>query len=101
MGVAMHSRGDEVEEEGLPALRAPAAVKTGLVRQPSAREGRVGVSTNRLSLAQHAYQTALRAARAESTPRTWVRLLRAANNLREASRDVLAAARKSRTHTHE
>jgi len=35
MGVAMHSRGDEVEEEGLPALRALAAVKTGLLRQPS------------------------------------------------------------------
>ncbi len=41
--------------------------------------------TKRLSLAQQAYQAALRVARAESTPRTWARLLRAARNLREAS----------------
>ncbi len=41
----------------------------------------------RLSLAQQAYLAALRAARAQSTPRTWARLLRAARNLREASED--------------
>jgi hypothetical protein len=39
----------------------------------------------RLTLAQQAYEAALRAARASSTPRTWARLLRAARNLREAS----------------
>jgi hypothetical protein len=39
----------------------------------------------RLSLAQQAYQAALRAVRAQSTPRTWARLLRAARNLREAA----------------
>jgi hypothetical protein len=39
----------------------------------------------RLSLAEQAYLAALRAARAQSTPRTWARLLRAARNLRDAS----------------
>jgi len=41
--------------------------------------------TARLSLAEQAYRAALRAASAESTARTWARLLRAARNLREAS----------------
>jgi hypothetical protein len=39
----------------------------------------------RITLAQQAYQAALRAARAQSTPRTWARLLRAARNLRDAA----------------
>jgi hypothetical protein len=39
---------------------------------------------NRLTLAKQAYAAALRAARAQSTPRTWARLLRAAQNVREA-----------------
>ena len=38
----------------------------------------------RLTLARQAYQAALRAARAQSTPRTWARLVRAGQNLREA-----------------
>lgn len=38
----------------------------------------------RLSLAQQAYLTALRAASARSTPQTWARLLTAARNLRDA-----------------
>ncbi len=54
-------------------------------------------SVTRLSLAQQAYQAALRAARAQSTPRTWARLLRAARNLREASAlDPARAARGGR-----
>ncbi len=44
--------------------------------------------TTRLSLAEQAYRAALRAVRAESTARTWARLLRAARNLREASGHV-------------
>jgi hypothetical protein len=44
--------------------------------------------TTRLSLAEQAYRVAVRAVRAESTPRTWARLLRAAQNLREASGDA-------------
>ncbi len=59
--------------------------------------GGSALDTNRLTLAQQAYQAALRAARAESTPRTWARLLRAARNLREASHDAGGAARRSRT----
>jgi hypothetical protein len=39
----------------------------------------------RLALAKEAYRAALRAVRAQSTPRTWARLLRAARNLREAT----------------
>jgi hypothetical protein len=39
----------------------------------------------RLALAKETYRAALRAARAQSTPRTWARLLRAARNLREAT----------------
>jgi hypothetical protein len=42
-------------------------------------------TVTRLSLAQQAYRSALRAARARSTPSTWARLLMAARNLREAS----------------
>jgi hypothetical protein len=42
----------------------------------------------RLTLARQAYEAALRSARAQSTPRTWARLLRAARNLREASEDA-------------
>lgn len=42
-------------------------------------------SNSRLSLARQAYQSALAAARAHSSPRTWARLLRAAQNLREAA----------------
>ncbi len=42
-------------------------------------------SITRRSLAEQAYQAALRAVRADSTPRTWARLLRAARNLREAA----------------
>jgi hypothetical protein len=42
----------------------------------------------RLSLARQAYQAALRVARAQSTPRTWARLLRAARNLREATAEA-------------
>ena len=41
-------------------------------------------SITRLSLARQAYRVALEAARADSTPRTWARLLRASRNLREA-----------------
>ena len=59
------------------------------------------MDTNRLALAQQAYAAALRAARAESTPRTWARLLRAARNLREASQDARAAARRSRTRSRD
>ncbi len=59
------------------------------------------MDTNRLSLAQQAYQVALRAARAESTPRTWARLLRAAQNLREASSGLPTAARGPRTRLHD
>jgi hypothetical protein len=58
------------------------------------------VDTNRLSLAQQAYQLALQAARAESTPRTWARLLRAARNLREALRELAPTARP-RTRLHD
>jgi len=53
----------------------------------------------RLALAQQAYQYALGAARAQSTPRTWARLLRAARNLREASEEserVIARGRRWR-----
>ena len=59
------------------------------------------MDTNRLSLAQQAYQLALRAAREESTPRTWARLLRAARNLREALPDASPAARRPRTRLHD
>ena len=41
--------------------------------------------STRLSLARESNRAALRAVRADSTPRTWARLLRAARNLREAS----------------
>jgi hypothetical protein len=39
-------------------------------------------------LARQAYQAALRSARAQSTPRTWARLLRAARNLRETTAEA-------------
>ena len=45
-------------------------------------------TTTRLTLAHEAYRAALRAARADSTRRTWARLLRAAGNLREASAEA-------------
>ncbi len=54
-------------------------------------------SITRRSLAEQAYQAALRAVRADSTPRTWARLLRAARNLREAAQDARAAARRTRS----
>ena len=59
------------------------------------------MDTKRLTLAQQTYEAALRAARAESTPRTWARLLRAARNLREASRDARGTARRTRTRTQD
>ncbi len=46
------------------------------------------MAVSRLTLARQAYQAALRAARAQSTPRTWARLLRAARNLRDASAEA-------------
>ena len=49
-------------------------------------------STTRLELAQQAYSAAVRAARDHSTPRTWARLLRAAQNLREATRTAQPSA---------
>jgi hypothetical protein len=54
----------------------------------------------RLSLAREAYQAALRVARAESTPRTWARLLRAARNLREASCEACKMVLGSPTSEH-
>jgi len=42
----------------------------------------------RLALAKETYQQALRAARENSTARTWARLLRAARNLREACAEL-------------
>jgi hypothetical protein len=44
--------------------------------------------TPRIDLARAAYERALCAARARSTPQTWARLLRAARNLREASEEL-------------
>ena len=41
-------------------------------------------SVNRVALAEQAYRDALAAARAESSPHTWRRLVRAAQNLRDA-----------------
>ena len=41
-------------------------------------------SVNRVALAEQAYRDALAAARAESSPSTWRRLVRAAQNLRDA-----------------
>jgi hypothetical protein len=55
------------------------------------------LAPNRLTLAKQAYAAALRAARAESTPRTWARLLRAGQNVREAKAHAEGAlARRSR-----
>jgi hypothetical protein len=55
-------------------------------------------SVTRLTLARQAYQAAIRAVRAASTPRTWERLLRAARNLREAAQgDARAMEPGSRT----
>ncbi len=48
-------------------------------------------STSRVALAQEAYSAAVRAARGRSTPHTWARLLRAAQNLREASKTARRA----------
>jgi len=42
----------------------------------------------RLELAKQTYAAALEAARERSTAQTWVRLLRAARNLREASAEA-------------
>jgi hypothetical protein len=50
----------------------------------------------RITLARQAYDAALLAARASSTPHTWARLLRAARNLREAHRDAGRVAQRSR-----
>jgi hypothetical protein len=50
----------------------------------------------RLALAVQAYQAALRAARARSSPRTWARLLRAAQNLRQAGEEREAARQTQR-----
>jgi len=52
--------------------------------------------TTRLDLAQETYRQALRAAREDSTPRTWARLLRAARNLRDVSAE-LAPLTKTQT----
>ncbi|HTP25560.1 MAG TPA: hypothetical protein VMK12_07865 [Anaeromyxobacteraceae bacterium] len=54
-------------------------------------------TVTRLSLAQQSYEAALRAARHESTARTWAKLLRAAQNLREAIREARRMARGSYT----
>ncbi|MFL5264458.1 MAG: hypothetical protein ACJ79R_21055 [Anaeromyxobacteraceae bacterium] len=52
---------------------------------------------HRLALAKQAYVAAVRAARAQSTPRTWARLLRAGQNVREAKAHAEGTlARRSR-----
>jgi hypothetical protein len=49
----------------------------------------------RLALARQTYVAALEAVREHSTARTWIRLLRAARNLREASTESQRVARRS------
>src|SRR5690242_13095695 len=75
------------------AADAPARLARTVSLRVTAAYVRGMGSVNRVALADQAYRDALAAARAESSPHTWRRLVRAAQNLRDAQPNGAGASR--------